>query len=176
MKYFQILLLIFLASCLNQETLSLNELEIDFFDSELNWASNEPVLKIYFESKECGEWGGHKEHLTVSKKNNRKYKLEYKKYKVNCDSIVKEFNGIGYIFRPINTLDSKKEIEIKKNEKQAILNFSFDMIKSKFNEEELTSHAEVTMSICNSDSTFYILRRGGQAEIYSKLLKALKID
>lgn len=152
-----------------------DKLSLDFFEKELNWASNEPVLKIYFESKECGEWGGHEEYMTVLKKNSQKYKLEYKKYQVNCDSMIKVFNGIGYLIRPLNTLIIEKEIDINHNEKQAILDFSVNMVESKFKEEAL-SHAEIKMSICNSDSTFYIWKHGGDENTYDKLLKGLKIN
>jgi hypothetical protein len=163
-------------SCQNQESSKGENLKVNFFDNELNWASIEPILKIYFESKECGEWGGHEEHITVSKKNNQKYKLNYDKYQVNCDSMVKVFDGIGYRIRPLNTLISEKQIELQENEKQAILDFSFDMVKSKFKEEELISHAEIKMSICNSDSTFYVWKYGGDADIYHELLKGLRIN
>ena len=62
-----------------------------------------------------------------------------------------------------------------KIEKQAILNFSIDMVESKFKEESI-SHAEIKMSICNSDSTFYIWKYGGDTNVYHKLLKGLKIN
>lgn len=163
-------------SCQNRYSNKDESSKIDFFDHELNWAATEPVLKIYFESKECGEWGGHEEHMTVIRKNSQKYKLEYEKYQVNCDSMVEVFDGIGYIVRPLNTLSVEKEIEINEDEKQAILDFSIDMVKSKFKEEELISHAEIKMSICNSDSTFYIWKYGGDVDNYHELLKRLKIN
>lgn len=175
MRYIQILLLCLLISCQNQETNSVNQLGIDFFDQELSWSSNEPILKIFFESNECGEWGGHEEYMTVSKKNEKKYKLEYQKYNVNCDSMVKVFDGARYQIRPQNNLIKEEIIEINENEKKAILNFSIDMVKSKFKGIESISHAEIRLSICNSDSTFYIWQYGGSLDNYHKLLAGLKI-
>ncbi len=176
MKYLQILFIILVVSCQNKKTNTEKKLEINFFDKELSWASNEPVLKIYFETNECGEFGGHEEHMKISKKNTERYKLEYEKYQVNCDSMVNVFDGIGYLRRPLNTLINKKEIEIDESKKQAILDFTNDMVKSKFNAEELISHSEIKMSIVNSDSTFYIWKYGGSADRYYKLLKGLKIN
>jgi hypothetical protein len=175
-KYIQILLLLLIVSCQNQESNKQEKLKVDFFDHELNWAVNKPVLRIYFESNECGEYGGHEEHITVSKKDNQKYKLEYEKYQVNCDSAVKLYNGNGYRFRPLNTLIVEKEIVIYENEKQAILDFANDMLKSKFKEEEIMGHAEIKMSISNSDSTFFIWKYGGEEDIYRKLLNGLRIN
>jgi len=162
-------------SCQNQNTKPEEDLKVDFFEEELNWTSNEPILKIYFESTECGEWGGHEERLTVLKMDAKKYKLEYEKYEVNCDSMVEVFDGFGNLIRPLNTLIYKKEIEVDENEKQAILDFSFDMVNAKF-KEEFVSHAEIKLSISNSDSTFYIWKYGGNADCYYKLLKRLKIN
>ncbi|MFK7775355.1 MAG: hypothetical protein AB8F94_24660 [Saprospiraceae bacterium] len=148
---------------------------VNFFEEELNWVLDDPILRIYYESTECGEWGGHEEHIKVLRNNTKKYKLEYEKYQVDCDTMIKVFDGIGYLTRPLSTLINKKEIEVNQNEKEAILDFLFDMVKSKFEEEGIVSHSEIKLSISNSDSTFYIWKYGGNADDYHKLLKRLRI-
>ncbi|MBL0099105.1 MAG: hypothetical protein IPP49_02840 [Saprospiraceae bacterium] len=69
MKYFQILVFISIISCQNsQNGKQGNKEEFKFFDEELGLISNKPTLNIYCQFSECGEWGGHEEHIVISKK------------------------------------------------------------------------------------------------------------
>lgn len=175
MKFSQILFLILIISCQNSENGNkIVEDEIIFFDDELSNTSNEPVLNIYCEFSECGEWGGHKEYITISKKDKKSFKLNYEKYSADCDSMIQVFNGIGYLLEPKSELIESKEIVIKEKEKMAILYFSNEMVKSKF-KETFPGHAGLILSITNSDSTFMIRTYGGNANHYLKLLNELKL-
>ena len=175
MRYFQILFLILLISCQNSEKRNkISKKGIIFFDEELLYASQEPILNIYCEFSECGEWGGHKEYITISKKDWKSFKLKYEKYSVDCDSMVQVFDGTGYSIEPKSELIESKEIEIHDKEKRAILNFSYDMVSSKF-KEEYPGHGGLILSISNSDSTFNIRTYGGNANHYMKLLYELKL-
>ena len=166
MKYTLLLILFSLLSCQNKvvQEQTINE-NIDFFDEALESNSQEPILSIYCKFTECGEWGGHQEHLTISKKDSNSFKLKYEKYSVDCDSMVKIFDGSSYTIQPKNTLVKTDEIQINNTEKQAILDFSFSMVKSKF-KEQFSGHSGLVVSIINSDSTFFIRTYGGEADHY----------
>ena len=148
---------------------------INFFDEKLESTSKEPVLRIRSEFTECGEWGGHDEYLVVSKKDKNSFKLNYEKYDVNCDSMIQVYDGLGYVLNPKRKLITSKEIEITSKEKQAILDFSIDMVKSKFR-EEYSGHSGISLSIVNSDSTFFISTYGGGESHYLKLINALNLN
>ncbi|MBL0099104.1 MAG: hypothetical protein IPP49_02835 [Saprospiraceae bacterium] len=79
--------------------------------------------------------------------------------------MVQVFNGIGYLTEPKRELIESREIEIQDKEKRAILNFSHEMVKSKF-KEEYPGHAGLILSVTNSDSTFMISTYGGNANHY----------
>ena len=113
MKYFQVLILILVISCKNSDNgKQLPNEEKIFFDEQLGFTSNESILKIHCKFMECGEWGGHNEYITIAKKNNELFKLNYEKYNVNCDSMVQVFDGKGYLIQPKSELVKSKEIEI----------------------------------------------------------------
>ncbi len=176
MKYAQILFLLLIFSCHNTETGNqISKDEISFFDEQFSYTSNEPILNIYCKFSECGEWGGHEEHIIISKKNKKSFKLNYEKYSANCDSIVQVFDGIGYLIEPKSKLIESREIEIQEKEKRAILDFSYKMVKSKFM-EEYPGHAGLILSITNSDSTFMISTYGGKADHFLKLLSELELE
>lgn len=59
--------------------------------------------------------------------------------------------------------------------KRAIINFSTEMVKSKFNENS-DVHGGVFLSIVNSDTTFRITTYGGTAEHYLRLVNNLELD
>ncbi len=177
MTKFQLLLLgLALITCCKKTDVkshAANE-KINFFDEELLLISNKPILNIYCAFEECGEWGGHEEYIVVTKRNKTSFKINYEKYSVNCDSMVTVFISGGYIIQPKKTLIKTREIVVGDAEKQAILDFSLDMVKSKF-KEEFPGHSGIILSITNSDSTFFIRTYGGDAEQYLKMIDKLHL-
>ena len=101
MRYSLIFLLVVLASCSsNEDKEETNEKDVNFFEEELGLNSDSPVLDIYCQFSECGEWGGHEEYMSVSKKDKEHFQLSYEKFQVNCDSMIKSHDGIGFVVRP----------------------------------------------------------------------------
>lgn len=176
MKHLSILLLTLMTSCQNEASIaSKPEISIDFFEQELIMSSEEPILNIYCQFDECGEWGGHEEYIRVLKKGRTSFKLEYEKYSANCDNKVQVFDGLGYLIQAQKSLVQTKEIELKDKEKQAILDFSFEMVKSKF-KEDFIGHAGIILSITNSDSTLFISTYSREVEHYIELIDKLNLD
>jgi len=169
-KYIKLIFVFLIASCQNQNV----EEGVSFFDDHLLFVSKEPFLNIYCQFEECGEWGGHEEYIKISKKNEEVFQLEYEKYSVNCDTFVTEFDGRGYITLPKKELAMSKVIEVGDKEKKAILDFSHDMVESKF-QEIFPGHAGLTLSISNSDSTFDISTYGGSPDHYLRLIERLNL-
>lgn len=176
MKYVQVLFVILTVSCQNEEVKNqVAKEDVNFFNEQLGLILEERTLSIYCEFNECGEWGGHEEYIVVSKKDNNSFKLNYEKYSADCDSMVQEFDGMGYIIRPKKVLIKTKEIDLENKGKQAILDFSYEMVRSKF-KEEFPGHAGLVLSIANSDSTFFIRTYGGNANHYLILVNELNLE
>ena len=100
MKFIQLLLLITLFSCQNSPSHD----SFNFFEEKLDQISEEPILNIYGNFNECGEWGGHEEFIKISKKNKNTFRLEFEKYSANCDSMIWFDDGIGYLVKIIRGL------------------------------------------------------------------------
>ncbi|MEQ8582507.1 MAG: hypothetical protein RIC30_07445 [Marinoscillum sp.] len=174
MKFINIILAAFIFSC--QHTNEQQKSKVDFFENELLSNSNEPLLNIYYQSDECGEWGGHEETMVISRNDGKtSYELTYQEYSVNCDSMITEYSKYGYYARPLKELVRTTKVVIDEQRKQSILNFSTDMVKSKFN-EPFTGHSGVILTISNSDSTFIISTWGGTDKHYLKLVSNLELD
>ncbi len=174
MRLITVILLTFIVAC--QPMGEQEESKVDFFDDELLFNRDEPVLNIYYQSDECGEWGGHEEKIVISRKNSiRLFELAYQEYNVNCDSMVKEYGQYGYNVRPFRELVRTKRVTINEPRKRAILNFSTDMVKSKFS-ESFPGHSGVILMISNSDSTFLIRTWGGSDEHYQRFVDNLELD
>lgn len=173
-KSFKILILFLAISCQPQAEKQVSP--IDFFENELLSNSKEPVLNIYYQSDECGEWGGHEELIEITRKKNREaFELTYTEYRVDCDSMINELYRGAYIARPFRELVQSTKMEMTEPRKEAILNFSVEMVKSKF-EEPFPFNAGVVLSITNSDSTFNLSTWGGTDVHYLKLISTLKSE
>ncbi len=170
MRYINYLIVVLLVSCQGRVV----QEKTNFFDEQLGLTSEDPFLTIDCVFDECGEWGGHEESIKISRKGHVSFKLEYKKYSVNCDSMINVFHEVGFILKPKSKLVMSREIEIKEMEKQAILDFSFDMVRSKF-KEEFSGHSGIIISIRTSDSTFQIRTFGGSADHYHNLIDKLNL-
>ncbi len=174
MKFTTIIFLAILSSC--QPTTEQQEPKIDFFEDELWSNSKEPLLNIYYQAEECGEWGGHEETIVIARNDNKtSFELTYQEYSVNCDSMITEYGKYGLYARPLKELVRTTRAIIDEPRKKAILNFSTDMVKSKFS-ERFTGNSGVILSISNSDSTFSISTWGGTDEHYLRLVNNLELE
>lgn len=152
-----------------------DEVEISFFEDLKHTTISAPILTIYCQYDECGEWGGHEEIIEINRNDYQDFTLKYVKYDVNCDSMLNKFDGKGYVVEPLRTLNLEKNLEMTSSEKENIYKFCNEMIKSKFGEQFPGGHAGIILSITNYDSTFHISTYGNNIDPYEELLKKLKL-
>lgn len=157
------------------------ETNIDFFDRELGKIDDgKPILSINARFPECGEWGGHIEHLDVlQNSSDKRFELLYRKFDVNCDSMVtdsfvSECKGVGYFEVPANREIRREILEVDDNVKIAIRSFSQAMLESKFS-ELFPGHGYFHISMKTADSSLKIETFGEGLDPYLSLLKELKL-
>ncbi len=108
------------------------------------------TLIIYASFSECGEWGGHDEYLHIYIKDREDFYINYKKYRVDCDSIGKNYGKPSF-----QIFESEKEIKINENQKVAITEFIKRMVISK-TKERYPGHAGNFFRVSLTDSSLFI--------------------
>ena len=140
----------------------------DFFDPYvLGRINKQRNLKISARFNECGEWGGHKEEITVSADENSIFYANYKVFAYNCDT--------AYNVGIDNNEKLLKDtiILIDKTKKEAIKKYIYELVESKISERIPTPN--VYFSISNSDSSFVIIARNKKAfNSYLKFVNDLR--
>lgn len=157
------------SSCTNERTESINKF-FDEFDLGAGGSNTKLIIKATF--SECGEWGGHNENMEIYAKEDKEFYLDYKKYKVNCDSI-----SMNYGKPSFQKLVLVKSIKLNQINKKAISNYMQRMIKSKI-EERYPGETGNLFSVLKSDSTLIIQvydNKYYDLESYNKLLKELNL-
>ena len=97
-----------------------NPFQIDLNSEE----SQKPFLELNISYKECGEWGGHKEKLTLfSIKNN--IKIVYKRFCIDCSKIQ---NGD----KDFEKLTDSIEVNINNRESKRIVDLTCSLLKNKY--------------------------------------------
>lgn len=95
----------------------------------------EVVLELKSSFMECGEWGGHDENIYITVNRNNQFNLKYELWCANCDSIViYTDSNITYGTAHRYLVDSAS-IELNSEDKDAIIDFTQDLIRAKFREE-----------------------------------------
>lgn len=172
--------LLFLISCLlacfeackqSPKTTKQNT-PVNFFDP-IEYGKDIPgKLSIETRFSECGEWGGHKEEISVYADSNKVFRADYRVYPYNCDSITYYYGNRN--LEPVMV----KTVALGENEKKSILDYIRRLTQSKINERliDLLSNTNNVFSIVNFDSTLFIKVRN-QKEVdmnsYKKLVSEL---
>jgi len=145
--YFKIVIIglfMWAVSCGNQkanpDTISITK---DFWSK-----GNFSTLTLSAQFSECGEWGGNQEKLTIYSHDDFDFYLNYQTFTANCDSV----GMSGYPFR---ILSSEKSTILSEAQKDAITQYVFRLLTSKFN-ENWGDHAGHVYSASLSDSTLNI--------------------
>jgi hypothetical protein len=120
-----------------------------FQPNELIEGKSQSILKIEAKFHECGEWGGHKEEITVIADNNYMFYAIYKVYPLNCDSL--KHYGYDINYKPI----VEKIILLNEMSKKSIVNYIHRLIESKMT-EQFPGNAGNSFLVLNSDSSFVI--------------------
>jgi hypothetical protein len=163
-----------LFACNSHKNSSENATISNFFDEvELGAFGSDTKLLINASFSECGEWGGRNENIIIyANKVDKEIYLNYRKYKVNCDSISTSY-GTPYFQK----IDSEKTIQLNQENKKSISRFIQRMIKSKI-EERFPGHAGNSFSVLKTDSTLLIKvydNKTYDTESYYKLLVELNL-
>ena len=107
-------------------------------------------LFINAEFCECGEWGGHEENMVIYAKKDKEFYLDYKRFKVNCDSLSSYYGTPDF-----QKLILNKTLKLNEANKISISNYIQRMAKSKI-EERHSGNAGNYFSVIKSDSTLII--------------------
>ena len=158
----------FILSCKKEQKNIVNEFNFNNL-SEINYQDT-----LYIKSKfsECGEWGGHDEIFKIFNIKERKTKLQFERNEVK-DCFDKSKGG-----EILQTSTIKKELILSDSQKQALMNYINDLMKSKFIENPI-SHSGNRFSVEDSKGNLEISVFGNQdhnINIYNELLKNLNIS
>jgi hypothetical protein len=123
--------------------------EVAFFDPLKLGATNQ-TSNISFEARfdECGEWGGHKEKITVFADSNMSIHATYHVFPFNCDSL-------DY-YTDLNLKPTvEKTIVLNDQDKESISGYIQRLTQSKIT-ERFPGHSGNLFTLKNSDSTLFI--------------------
>ncbi len=137
------LLLVFLIISCNKEE-SVSQHSEYLFENILN---HNDTIFIESQFQDCGEWGGHKEHIKIYY-SEKKILLNYIKYKVNCGNR----NNVGQI---IQEKDFSKTIVLSEIQSRGIMNYINNLMKLKF----------ISESFGNSGNSFIVKNSTGSLHI-----------
>lgn len=151
MRVFALFMLL-LISCSQKQSKNISPSKMSlFFDpinlGALNGKSN---LTINARFSECGEWGGHREIITIYSDKDRNFHATYEVYPFNCDSLDYYYNN-GTLKPILN-----QKVKLNDDRKKSIIAYIHRLINSKITERAVPNHANNYFSVVNSDSTFLI--------------------
>jgi len=110
---------------------------------------NHGTLLVETRFSECGEWGGHKETLSIDELKDMKLRVKYDVYPYNCDSI--NYYNANDNLNP----STHKQIDLDEDQIKPILDYIQRLTQSKIS-ERFPGHAGNIFEITNSDSTFVL--------------------
>lgn len=119
------------------------------------------TLYLEVQLDDCGEWGGPPEKFVLYVDSLQHYKLDYKLYRFNCDSVDK------YYSLKNKPLDYKASIVLNKKTKKIVSDFFTHILQAKIS-EQVYSNAGSTYWLYNNDSTLNINVYSEQKEIMEK--------
>ncbi len=118
-------------SCANRNITTLKNVE--FFSDEISkYRGTRKVLELNVMFSECGEFGGHKENISITTRQDEKFHLHYEKYSVNCDNIVYDKDSLFFYEEPLNILVDSCTIIMNQHQMNSISNFSHKLLGAKF--------------------------------------------
>lgn len=125
---FSILILMFFVSCSDKEIVKQTDQQLKYsFDNILSY-NNEDTLFIKSRFADCGEWGGHNEVIKIYR-SERKIKLAYIKYKVDCGN--RDKNG-----SIIQNQDITDNFTLSNSQQASVMNYMNNLMKLKFIDPE----------------------------------------
>ncbi|WP_267402284.1 MULTISPECIES: hypothetical protein [unclassified Chryseobacterium] len=157
------------TSCSNKKSLETPHVEQPKYSFENILSFNkEDTLFIKSQFEDCGEWGGHEELMKIYR-SDKKLKLTYIKFKVDCG--VRD--SLGSI---IQTKKFTRHILLSNSQQLALMKYMNDLMKFKFLDEEI-SHSGNSFSLSNTKGDLKISHYGNQPiliDSYNSLMITLK--
>lgn len=172
MKIFTLIsFLILFTNCSKKKTAKETGLQQPEFSFEniLGYGKTDTLfIKSQFE--DCGEWGGHKELIKIYR-SERKPKLTYVKFKVDCGVR----NSLGSI---IQTKELTRHILLSNSQQLILMKYMNDLMKFQFLKKEI-SHSGNSFYLYNAKGDLKISYYGNQPLLlnsYNTLMTALKLQ
>lgn len=138
------------------------------FDNILSYGKEDTIF-IKSRFQDCGEWGGHEELVKIYR-SERKPKLTYVKFKVDCGIR----NSLGQI---IQTKKFTQHILLSNSQQLVLMKYMNDLMKFQFLKEEI-SHSGNSFYLSNTKGDLKISHYGDQSlplNSYNTLMTALKL-
>lgn len=161
MKYISLFVaLLILASCSENKMQNVVFSEKEIFFPDFYWGD---TLYLNVRIDDCGEWGGPEDNFIISKDSLRHFAVDFKRYKMNCDSI-SEYYGKD------KPHEFEKKFILNEKKQTAVSDFLVDLMKAKI-EEEVRSNAGCIYNVFNNDSTLslrvYSTQKNIEEEYYN---------
>ena len=149
--YYRIMTIMILISCSQKQDKKVySPKSMNFFDARVIRENIKPdTLKIETRFSECGEWGGHQEHIIITSDKDKRFYATYKIFPFNCDSL-DFYYGKKNLASILN-----KTIQLNQTTKKSILDYLQRLTLSN-NEQKIIGHAGNIFKVFNSDSTINI--------------------
>ena len=148
------------------ENLSANlnpqNLEEDFFPE---YYSND-TLSLNVMIDDCGEWGGPEDKFRIYIDSLMRYRLDFKRYRFNCDSI-------GKYYGEEKPIEFEKALILNKDDKKIISGFLVHLMKAKIH-EKLESDSGDGYKLFDNDSSLFISIRSTDKRIKEDYYKFKK--
>ncbi|PWN69916.1 hypothetical protein C1631_007840 [Chryseobacterium phosphatilyticum] len=161
-------ILILLTSCSDtttREKSNVRPTQYSFDNMIPDYSTDTLFIKSSF--ADCGEWGGHEELIKIYRLE-KKFKLTYIKYEVNCEA--RDQFGLTQIEK------FNKNITLSQFQKMALMNYMERLMKSQFLDKEI-SHSGNYFSLENTKGNLKISYGGNHPlllENYNDLLFKLE--
>ncbi|REC77086.1 hypothetical protein DRF60_11735 [Chryseobacterium elymi] len=165
-----ICLLILFTSCSNKEVSEKTNSGQAGYSFENLFYNNEDTILIKSQFADCGEWGGHEELLKIYD-SERKIKLAYIKYKINCS----KRDDKGSI---VQEKDVTKNFILSKSQQTVLINYMNNLMRLKFIEREFGNSGNF-FSVEDSKGKLRLFQYGNNPHLlnnYNTLMKSLGLS
>ncbi|WP_185288531.1 hypothetical protein [Chryseobacterium lactis] len=170
MKHLSILFILLFVSCSDHKTSeksSSGQAKYSFDNILPTYSTDTLFIKSSF--ADCGEWGGHEELIKIYR-SEKKLKLTYIKYEVNCRT--RDQSGLLQVEK------LKKDITLSRFQKMALMNYMECLMRSQFLDKEI-SHAGNSFTLESTKGNLKISNGGNNPlllEHYNLLMTKLEFQ
>jgi len=136
----------------------------DFFPKYAGGDIKPDTLYLYTMLDDCGEWGGPRDEYKIYVDAANQYRLDFKRFKFNCDSIG-YYNSLDRL-----PLETQKNLVLGTKSKHVVSQYCMQLIKAKI-KEKVNSNAGSFYLIRSVDSTLNVRVHSEKQEIKASYLE-----